>query len=353
MSASSEPDGGSGLPAGSILRIENLKTHFFSGDTVVKSVDGVNLEIRRGQTLAVVGESGSGKSVTSLSIMRLIAAPPGRIVDGKILFRDRAGATHDLVRLPMAAMRRIRGREISMIFQEPMSSLNPLYTVGDQIAETLMLHEGKSRRSALEEARRMLEMVEIPAAAKRLHDYPHQLSGGMRQRVMIAQALACRPALLIADEPTTALDVTVQAQILNLMCKLQQELGMSILFITHNLGVVAEIAHEVAVMYAGRVVEQADVESLFAQPRHPYTQALLTCVPRLDQRPDRNRPAQRLPSIPGTIPQPTALPPGCAFAPRCWRADAACSAALPPLIQIGATHSSRCLHWDSKIGAPA
>ena len=247
------------LPQDVVLAVDDLRTHFVFRDRSAKSVDGVTFTLKRGQTLAVVGESGSGKSVTSLSIMRLLAEP-GRIVGGSILFRDRAGKVHDLARVDQKAMRRIRGREIAMIFQEPMTSLNPLYTVGDQIAEMVMLHErvGRSAGARAERAQ-MLELVEIPAAASRIDDYPHQMSGGMRQRVMIAMALSCNPSLLIADEPTTALDVTIQAQILNLVRRLQHEIGMSILFVTHNLGVVAEIAHEVAVMYAGRVVEQAPV----------------------------------------------------------------------------------------------
>ena len=329
-----------------ILKVENLKTYFHAGGTVMKAVDGVDFSIKRGENLAVVGESGSGKSVTSLSMMRLIPTPPGEIAGGRMLFRDRAGTVHDLATASMATMRKIRGREISMIFQEAMSSLNPLFTVGEQIAESLMLHEGKSRKDALIEATRMLELVEIPAAKKRVYEYPHQMSGGMRQRVMIALALACSPALLIADEATTALDVTIQAQILDLMRKLQKELGMSMLFITHNLGVVAEIADDVAVMYAGRVVEHARVDELFARPRHPYTEALLTCIPLLDQPRDAHGKALRLPSIPGAIPHAAHLPPGCAFAPRCRYVQDACTSELPPLATITATHHSRCIQWQ-------
>ena len=246
-----------------VLSVEGLKTWFHSRDGVAKSVDGVTFDLARGETLAIVGESGSGKSVTSLSIMGLLPKPAGRIEAGKIRFRDRKGQEHDLARATPATLRRIRGAEIAMIFQEPMTSLNPLYTVGDQIAEAILLHEGGSRADALRRAREMLERVEIPAAERRVNEYPHQMSGGMRQRVMIALALACNPAVLIADEPTTALDVTVQAQILDLLRRLQAEMNMSILFITHNLGVVAEIAHRVAVMYAGRVVEDAGVYDLF------------------------------------------------------------------------------------------
>jgi peptide/nickel transport system ATP-binding protein len=332
----------------SILEVSGLQTWFDTPGGIVKSVAGVDFSIRKGETLALVGESGSGKSVTSLSIMRLIASPPGRIAGGSILFRTRAGQVLDLAKVPLSVMRRLRGAEIAMIFQEPMTSLNPVFTIGDQIAESIMLHEGKGQAEALLAARRLLELVEIPAAERRLHDYPHQLSGGMRQRVMIALALACSPALLIADEPTTALDVTIQAQILDLMRRLQREIGMSMLFITHNLGVVAEIAHEVAVMYAGRIVERANVNDLFARPRHPYTSGLLTCMPRLD-RPvlpavDGRRP--RLPSIPGTIPHPAHLPPGCAFSPRCALAIGACSAAEPDLRALSGSHLARCIRAE-------
>jgi oligopeptide/dipeptide ABC transporter ATP-binding protein len=333
---------------GSILEVRGLQTWFDTPGGIVKSVAGVDFSIRKGETLALVGESGSGKSVTSLSIMRLIASPPGRIAGGSILFRDRKDQVLDLAKVPLAEMRRLRGAEIAMIFQEPMTSLNPVFTIGDQIAESIMLHEGKGHAEALVAARRMLELVEIPAADRRLHDYPHQLSGGMRQRVMIALALACSPALLIADEPTTALDVTIQAQILDLMRRLQREIGMSMLFITHNLGVVAEIAHEVAVMYAGRIVERASVQDLFAHPHHPYTSGLLTCMPRLDQpvppSVDGKRP--RLPSIPGTIPHPAHLPPGCAFSPRCALAIDACSTAEPDLRTLGGHHLARCIRAE-------
>jgi peptide/nickel transport system ATP-binding protein len=329
------------LPEGDVLAVDDLRTHFVFRDRAAKSVDGVTFTLKRGQTLAVVGESGSGKSVTSLSIMRLLAEP-GRIVGGRILFRDRAGQVLDLATADTRTMRRIRGREIAMIFQEPMTSLNPLYSVGEQIAEMVMLHERVDRRAALERARRMLELVEIPAAARRVDDYPHQMSGGMRQRVMIALALACNPSLLIADEPTTALDVTIQAQILDLLRRLQREIGMSVLFVTHNLGVVAEIAHEVAVMYAGRVVEQAPVDALFERPRHPYTLGLLACIPdvRRDIAADGTR--RLLHPIPGSVPPVTALPPGCSFAPRCPYVEGACTAAVPDLALADAAHRSRC-----------
>lgn len=333
------------LPEDVVLRADDLHTHFIVGERAAKSVDGVTLTVRRGQTLAVVGESGSGKSVTSLSIMRLLAYP-GRIVSGRILYRLRDGTVVDLASLPEKRMRAIRGKEIAMIFQEPMTSLNPLFTVGDQIMEMIRLHEPVSRQEARQRARRMLELVEIPAAEKRLDQYPHEMSGGMRQRVMIALALSCNPALLIADEPTTALDVTIQAQILDLMRRLQRDIGMSILFITHNLGVVAEIAHEVAVMYAGRVVEQAPVGALFARPRHPYTKGLLACIPN----PERDRTADgkrlMLKPIPGNVPSVLALPPGCTYAPRCPLAEPRCEREAPGLVPARPGHLSRCFRHE-------
>jgi peptide/nickel transport system ATP-binding protein len=333
------------LAAGTVLDVRDLKTHFELGRRVVRSVDGVSFRVHRGKTVAVVGESGSGKSVTSLSIMRLLAAP-GRIVDGEILYRAGDGRVLDLARLPERAMRGIRGREIAMIFQEPMTSLNPLFTVGDQIVEMIRLHEPVSRVAARERARAMLDLVEIPAAARRLDDYPHQMSGGMRQRVMIALALACNPKLLIADEPTTALDVTIQAQILDLLRRLQDEIGMSILFITHNLGVVAEIAHQVVVMYAGRVVEEAAVRRLFEHQKHPYTRGLLACIPNAvrDRTADGER--LRLNPIPGSVPSVHALPPGCSFAPRCSFRIERC-AENPPLMEAEHAHLSRC--WRHEV----
>ncbi|WP_293859019.1 ABC transporter ATP-binding protein [uncultured Alsobacter sp.] len=323
-----------------ILRVENLQTWFELGSRVAKSVDDVSFTVGRGRTVAVVGESGSGKSVTSLSIMRLLA-PPGRIVGGRILYRTATGEEIDLARLPESRMRGVRGREIAMIFQEPMTSLNPLYTVGDQVMEMIRLHEPVSAGEARARARRMLELVEIPAAERRLDDYPHQMSGGMRQRAMIALALACNPRVLIADEPTTALDVTIQAQVLDLLRRLQAELGMSIIFVTHNLGVVAEIAHEVVVMYAGRVVEAAAVNDLFDRQRHPYTKGLLACIPRPGMRRDEVDGQVRLTPIPGTVPSVTALPTGCSFAPRCPLAVAKCEEP-PPLIPAAPGHLSRC-----------
>ncbi|TGQ46970.1 ABC transporter ATP-binding protein [Mesorhizobium sp. M00.F.Ca.ET.216.01.1.1] len=325
-----------------ILSVRDLRAWFETRRLVAKAVDGVTFDLKRGKTLAVVGESGSGKSVTSLSIMGLVSRP-GRIAGGKILFRDRQQHVHDLAGLTQKEFRTIRGREIAMIFQEPMTSLNPLYTVGDQISEMIVLHEPVNREQARSRALAMLKHVEIPDAVSRLDDYPHQMSGGMRQRVMIAMALACNPSLLIADEPTTALDVTIQAQILDLLRRLQVEMGMSILFITHNLGVVAEIAHDVVVMYGGRVVEQAPVNDLFAHQRHPYTRGLLACTPNAARDIAGDGERRALYSIPGSVPPITALPPGCAFEPRCDFAIAPCRAAPPPLMPAGPHGASRCI----------
>lgn len=331
-------------PSDVLLTVNNLKTYFYTDDGVVKSVDGVTFHIKKGETLAVVGESGSGKSVTSLSLMRLIPTPPGKIVDGELLFVGKDGVQKDIVKLTEAEMRRIRGNDISMIFQEPMTSLNPVYTVGDQIAEAVMLHQGKNKRDAMGVATDMLRFVGIPAPEKRVNEYPHQMSGGMRQRVMIAMALSCKPALLIADEPTTALDVTIQAQILDLMRNLQREVGMSILFITHNLGVVAEMADRVVVMYGGRVVEEGDVVEIFKAPRHPYTMGLLNSVPRPQDR-EPGQPKSRLEAIPGNVPNPLNLPPGCPFEPRCKFAIPECNEAVPPLYDTGGGHTARCIRW--------
>ena len=306
-----------------LLQIENLKTHFFTDDAVVRAVDGVSLHVQAGETLAVVGESGSGKSVTALSVLRLFAQPPGRVVEGRILFEGR-----DLLTLSDREMRSVRGKSIAMIFQEPMTALNPVYTCGDQIMEPLRRHEGLGRREARLRAIEMLERVGIPAARQRVDEYPHQMSGGMRQRVMIAMALACRPALLIADEPTTALDVTIQAQILELLRELQRDLGMAILLITHDLGVVAETASRVAVMYAGQVVESADVRDLFRAPLHPYTAGLQASLPRLGEE------RRRLRVIPGTVPNPARFPEGCRFHPRCPVAVRQCLEA-PTLEAVG------------------
>ncbi len=314
-----------------LLRVDNLQTHFFADSGVVRAVDGVSFEVHEGQTLAVVGESGSGKSVTALSILRLVAQPPGRIIGGRVLFRGR-----DLLEATPREMRAIRGREISMIFQEPMTSLNPVFTCGEQIIETVMLHEKMTRRAARTRAVEMLELVGIPSPDQRVDDYPHQMSGGMRQRVMIAIALACRPAVLIADEPTTALDVTIQAQILELLRRLQKELGMAVILITHDLGVVAETADHVAVMYAGRVVEYCDVRATFRKPLHPYTAGLQASLPTLDATQDRLR------VIPGTVPNPAHFPVGCRFHPRCPVAQNRCLTE-PDLVAVEPGHLSRCL----------
>jgi oligopeptide/dipeptide ABC transporter ATP-binding protein len=325
-------DGAAGVPAaGPLLELRGLRTHFSTEDGLVRAVDGVSFELNAGETLALVGESGSGKSVTSLSILRLVQAPQGRIVGGEVRFRGR-----DLLKLSDAEMRSVRGREISMIFQEPMTSLNPVFTCGDQIAEVLELHQRLPRAQARAQAIEQLRLVGIPAPEQRVDEYPHQLSGGMRQRVMIAMALACRPAVLIADEPTTALDVTIQAQILELLGRLQGELGMAVLLITHDLGVVAENADRVAVMYAGQIVEYADVRALFARPLHPYTAGLLASLPRLGQS------RERLRVIPGQVPDPADFPAGCRFHPRCPLAQERCRREVPELLATGDGRTVRC-----------
>ncbi|SJM32260.1 ABC transporter ATP-binding protein [Mesorhizobium delmotii] len=321
-----------------ILEVSNLQTRFLTDNGVVKAVDGVSFHIDQGETLAVVGESGSGKSVTSLSIMRLLEAPHGRIAGGSVLFE---GA--DLVQKTEREMRRVRGNDISMIFQEPMTSLNPVYTVGAQIAESIRIHQHKSHQEAMKRAVEMLDLVGISEPARRANTYPHQMSGGMRQRVMIAIALSCNPKLLIADEPTTALDVTIQAQILELMQQLQREIGMSILFITHDLGVVAEIADRVVVMYAGRAVEEGSVLDIFARPRMPYTAGLMNSIPRIDRAAARQ---ERLQAIVGNVPSPFSLPQGCSFHPRCGFMQDRCTAAVPPLDDSGGGHMVRCIRWD-------
>jgi oligopeptide/dipeptide ABC transporter ATP-binding protein len=321
-----------------LLEVEDLRTWFHADGEVARAVDGVSFTVAPGETLAIVGESGSGKSVTSLSIMRLIPVPPGEIAGGRVRFRGR-----DLLDQSESDMRRIRGNEIGMIFQEPMSSLNPLLTVGEQIAEVVRLHQGLGRMAARRHAVEMLARVNIPDPALRAGEYPHRLSGGMRQRVMIAMALACRPALLIADEPTTALDVTIQLQILHLIRTLQAEMNMSVLFITHNLGVVAQVADRVAVMYAGRIVEQGNVAAVFASPLHPYTRALLRSVPRV--RSAGRDPERRLLSIPGQVPSPSSLPSGCSYAPRCPLADELCRREMPPIVEALSGYDVRCHHW--------
>jgi oligopeptide/dipeptide ABC transporter ATP-binding protein len=332
-------------PGEPLLDIRGLVIEFLTEAGSIRAVDGVDLRVEGGQTVALVGESGSGKSVTSLSVMRLIRAPRGRIAGGEIRFRCRDGIVRDLAALEEGAMSAIRGNEISMIFQEPMTSLNPVHSVGHQIAEAIRLHQKIDRATAWRRAVEMLSLVEIPEARRRAASYPHQLSGGTRQRVMIAMALACRPALLIADEPTTALDVTVQAQILELMRRLQQEIGMGILFITHNLGLVAETADKVEVMYGGRVVEQADVASLFATPRHPYTRGLLASLPAVDHALRRKAGRQRLKVIRGSVVDPRRVPPGCAFAPRCDLALEACRSAVPAMEAVSRQQGSRCIRW--------
>ena len=318
-----------------LLEIRGLKTHFATDDGWLHAVDGVDLTIDQGETVAVVGESGCGKTVTAMTVLKLIAMPPGRIVAGEVLWQGR-----DLVPLAADAMRAIRAKEIAIVFQEPMTSLNPVYTVGDQIAEVVRLHEGLSRKAALEGAVEMLRLVHIPTPQARVHDYPHQFSGGMRQRVMIAMALSCRPKLLIADEPTTALDVTIQAQILELLAELKDKFGMALMLITHAMGVVAETAQRVVVMYAGKVIEEAPVGELFAHPRHPYTQGLIRSIPRIDTAAIRKT---RLEAIAGVVPKLIAPPEGCRFAPRCKFALDKCRSATPPLHTVAPGHKVACV----------
>ena len=321
-----------------LLEVDDLRTYFYTRDGVVRAVDGVSFSVYPGETLAVVGESGCGKSVTSLSILRLIASPPGKIVSGRLMFEGR-----DLLGLTEDEMRKVRGDAISMIFQEPMTSLNPVLTIGRQIAEALVLHRRMTQTQALERTVEMLTLVNIPDAARRIAQYPHQLSGGMRQRVMIAMALACNPRLLIADEPTTALDVTIQAQILELMRGLKAKTGAAIVLITHDLGVVAGMAQRVVVMYAGRKVEEALVDDLFAHPRHPYTQGLLRSIPRLQEAGATGRP--RLAEIPGMVPSLKEEIAGCVFAPRCAYVTERCRREFPPLEQKTVGHWVAC--WES------
>jgi peptide/nickel transport system ATP-binding protein len=318
-----------------LLDIRGLKTHFKTDDGWLHAVDGVDIAIDRGETVGVVGESGCGKSVTAMSVLKLIPMPPGRIVEGQILWRGR-----DIVPLADDEMHRIRMKEIAIVFQEPMTSLNPVYTVGEQIAEGLMLHEQLSKKDAMSRAIEMLKLVHIPTPERRVNDYPHQFSGGMRQRVMIAMALSCKPQLLIADEPTTALDVTIQAQILDLLAELKSELGMAIMLITHAMGVVAEVAQRVVVMYAGRVVEEATVAELFANPRHPYTQGLIRSIPRIDTAATQKI---RLEAIPGSVPRLIAPAAGCRFAPRCRYVTAACTATTPALRDVAPGHKVACI----------
>lgn len=331
-----------------LLRIRQLRTHFRTDDGVVSAVDGVDLDVHRGETVCVVGESGSGKTVTAHSVLKLIAMPPGMFAGGEILWKGR-----DLVPSDNATMRRIRAREIAIVFQEPMTSLNPVYTVGAQIAEVVRLHERVGRRAAYDRATEMLKLVQIPDAARRVHDYPHQFSGGMRQRVMIAMALSCNPDLLIADEPTTALDVTIQAQILDLLRDLKERLGLAVLLVTHAMGVVAEMAERVVVMYAGKVVEEARAEQLFAAPAHPYTIGLIRSIPRIDSARAQGGRSARLQAIPGTVPSLLTPPPGCRFASRCERAQPFCREAEPELRTLGPGRKVACHFPDEKAVSAA
>jgi peptide/nickel transport system ATP-binding protein len=338
------------LPAQPRLEVRGLSTSFATDAGRIQSVADVSFSVLPGQTLALVGESGSGKSVTSLTLMGLHAQTSQAQVQGEAWFTRRDGQRVNLLALDEASLRALRGNEMAMIFQEPMTSLNPVLTVGEQIAEAVRLHLGQDRQAARAHALRMLELVEIPAAARRIGEYPHQLSGGMRQRVMIALAMSCNPTLLIADEPTTALDVTIQAQILALMGRLQKETGMSMLFVTHNLGVVAQYADAVAVMYAGRIVESAPVHDLFASPQHPYTRGLLACLPGVArQRRQADGARSRLVAIPGQVSSPLAPPPGCAFAPRCSLRRSDCELQMPDLLPASGTRRVRCIAAEIEV----
>ena len=323
-----------------LLEVSNLTTAFATSRGEITAIEDVSFTLEEGEILGIVGESGSGKSVTALTIMGLLPQPPARVAAGEVRFRGEV-----LTRLSDSRMQRIRGPGIAMVFQEPMTSLNPVFTIGEQVMETLRAHEKLSQKVAYDRSLAMLEKVGIPSAARRMGDYPHQLSGGQRQRVMLAIALACRPRLLIADEPTTALDVTIQAQMLDLMMDLRDELGMAIIIITHNMGVVAETADRVLVMYAGRIVEAAPVARLFDRPLHPYTQGLLDCVPSLQQE------RERLVAIPGTLPEPARRPRGCRFAPRCRHAVPACTVAIPPLVEFDPGHAAACIRV-AELAAP-
>ncbi len=318
-----------------LLQVQELKTYFYTFEGVAKAVDDVSFYLKERETLGLVGESGCGKSVTALSIMRLVPQPPGRIVHGRVYFDGK-----NLLKLPMSDMRGIRGKRISMIFQEPMSSLNPVFTIGDQISEMFVLHQKLSKRESWDRAIEMLKLVQIPAPERRVHEYPHQLSGGMRQRAMIAMALSCDPEILIADEPTTALDVTIQAQVIDLMMKLKEDFAAAIILITHALGVVAEIAQRIEVMYAGKIVEEAQTLAIFEDPKHPYTRGLLRSIPKLGQRAEHGR--QRLQEISGIVPSLYELPQGCSFYPRCPNAMAICQENPPRLIDLGNDHWVRC-----------
>lgn len=321
-----------------LLEIKNLRTHFFTEEGVVPAVDNISFHINPGETLGVVGESGCGKSITSVSILRLVQSPPGRILEGSEILLNGT----DLLKLSEKEMRNIRGNKISMIFQEPMTSLNPVFRIGDQISETLILHQGYTKEQAKNKAIEMLKLVGIPRPEKVVEDFPHSLSGGMRQRAMIAMALACNPQLLIADEPTTALDVTIQAQILELMKKLKTEINSSIMLITHNMGVVAETCDRIIVMYAGKIVEEGSVEEIFSDPKHPYTSGLLKSIPSVDTRQDK------LESIPGMVPNPLNMPKGCRFAPRCKKAMAKCKTEQPGMTVFGPERRVSCFLYENR-----
>ena len=320
-----------------LLEVKNLKTYFYTDDGVVKSVDGVSFSVEKGKTLGIVGESGCGKSITSLSIMQLVETPPGKIVDGEIIYEG-----EDLLKKNKEEMRKIRGGQIAMIFQEPMTSLNPVFTVGEQIMEALRIHTDLDKHQAKERAIEMLKLVKIPLAEKRFNEYPHQLSGGMRQRVMIAMALSCNPKLLICDEPTTALDVTIQAQILDLINELKEKLGTSNMMITHDLGVIAEVADDVMVMYAGRVVEYGSADAIYESPKHPYTAGLMDCIPKLSDADDK-----RLSVIEGMVPSFDQMPKGCAFCPRCTEAKKICAEKVPELVEVDG-QKVRCFKYTSE-----
>ena len=317
-----------------LLEIQNLITYFYTLEGTVKAVDDVSFSISKGEIVGLVGESGCGKSVTALSILRLIPNPPGKIVGGRIIFQGK-----NLCELEIQEMRKIRGNEISMIFQEPMTSLNPVFTIGSQITEAIRLHQKLSKKEALHKAIEMLNLVGIPSPEKRVDEYPHELSGGMKQRAMIAMALSCHPKLLIADEPTTALDVTIQAQILDLMLKMKDEFNTSILLITHDLGVIAEAVQKVVVMYAGKIMERASVYDIFQDPLHPYTQGLIESIPKINVLKQHK---QKLKTIPGIVPDMTKLPKGCKFSPRCRQAMKICRESEPELVEINDSHSTRC-----------
>ena len=322
-----------------LLEVEGLEVEFGTRNGVARVLDGIALSLQAGRTLGIVGESGCGKSMTALSIMRLVPVPPGRIGAGSVRLKG-----EDLLQVTEKRMREVRGKDISMIFQEPMTSLNPVYSIGDQIAETVRLHEGLGRRDSLDRAVEMLKAVHIPAAERRIREFPHQMSGGMRQRVMIAMALACQPSVLIADEPTTALDVTVQAQVFDLLKELQEKTGTAIILISHDMGVIAEMADRVMVMYAGRIVEEASTEEILDSPKHPYTQGLISCVPHMEEVPPPERSA--LTEIPGVVPALTDLAAGCSFAPRCAHAADRCRRVAPQAFEVGEDHRAACWLHD-------